>query len=108
MLITERKKDGIKFLELHGRIDGSDANFEAELLDMILNEKRIVVDCAGMNFINSNGLRTFLTTVKEVANSEGKIAICNLSPVIADIFKISGFTNIIPIYPNIEEAINHV
>ena len=108
MLITERKKDGIKYLELHGRVDGSDSNFEEELKDMILNEKRIVIDCAGMNFINSNGLRTFLMAVKTVTADKGKIVICNLAPAIEDIFKISGFANIIPIYKTIEEAMQNV
>jgi len=108
MLITERKKDGIKYLELHGRIDGSDSNFEEELKDMILNQKRIVIDCAGMNFINSNGLRTFLMAVKTVNAEKGKIVICNLTPAIEDIFKISGFANIIPIFKTIEEAMENV
>jgi len=108
MLVTERKKDGIKYLELNGRVDGSDPNFEEELKHMILNEKRIVVDCAGMNFINSNGLRTFLMVVKTVTADKGKIVLCNLNPAIEDVFKISGFANIIPIFKTIEEAMANV
>lgn len=108
MLITERKKDGIKFLELHGRIDGNTGDFEKELTDMVVGENRIVVDCGGLNFINSSGLRIFLSAVKTVSNNDGKIVMCNLTQSIGEIFKISGFTKIFKIYKNLDEAIKNV
>jgi anti-sigma B factor antagonist len=108
MLVTERKKDGIKFLELHGRIDGNTGEFEKELTDMVVGETRIVVDCGGLNFINSSGLRIFLSAVKTVSNNDGKIVLCNLTQNISDIFKISGFTKIFKIYKNLDEALKNI
>lgn len=105
MLITEFKKNGIKFLELHGKIDAAASDFDAELSDIVVGEKKIIVDCKELNFINSMGLRAFLSAVKVVSNSEGSIAICNLSPAIVKIFQMAGLTNIFKIYDNLEDAI---
>jgi anti-anti-sigma factor len=105
MLITEFKKNGIKFLELHGKIDGSATDFDKELADMVVGENKIIVDCSELNFISSLGLRAFLSAVKTVSNSNGTIAICNLSQPITEVFKMAGLTKIFQIYSNIDEAI---
>ena len=106
MLINESKKNGIKYLELLGRIEGDTSGFEKELLEIVENETKIVVDCEKLNFINSSGLRVFLTTMKTVTNNKGQIVLCNLIKPIADIFKISGLANVFKIYPTIAEAEN--
>lgn len=104
MLITEFKKEGIKYLELHGRIDNSAVDFATDLSHMVVGESKIIIDCIGLNFINSLGLRAFISTVKDVTNTDGKIVICNLSKQVAEIFHIAGFTSIFKIFDSVDEA----
>ena len=54
----------------------------------------VVVECAGMTYICSSGLRVFLTLNKEVTAKGGKLIIRNLEPLVKGVFDMSGFSQI--------------
>ena len=106
MFIVDRKKDGVKILELNGRVDAVADHFVEDLLQMVQNELKILVDCSNLNYINSSGLRAFLTVVKNVGKFNGRFVICNLPENIKEIFKISGFLQVFEVYDTYEDAFN--
>ena len=59
----------------------------------------VVVDCAGMEYICSSGLRFFLKLYHDTAAKGGKIIIRGLHPLVKGVFDMSGFSHIF----NIEE-----
>ena len=54
----------------------------------------VVVECAGMTYICSSGLRVFLTLNKDVTAKGGKLIIRNLEPLVKNVFDMSGFSHI--------------
>ena len=54
----------------------------------------VVVDCAGMSYICSSGLRVFLSLNKDITAKGGKLIIRNLEPLVKNIFDTSGFSQI--------------
>lgn len=62
-------------------------------LDVQLGEL-VVVDCTGMTYICSSGLRVFLTLNKDITGKGGKLIIRNLEPLVKNIFDMSGFSQI--------------
>lgn len=54
----------------------------------------VVVDCAGMSYICSSGLRTFLSLNKNITAKGGKLIIRNLEPLVKGVFDMSGFSQI--------------
>jgi anti-anti-sigma factor len=54
----------------------------------------VLVDCAGMTYICSSGLRVFLTLNKNVTAKGGKLIIRNLEPLVKTVFDMSGFSQI--------------
>lgn len=54
----------------------------------------VVVDCKGMNYICSSGLRAFLTFNKNVTAKGGKLVIRNMEPLVKSVFDMSGFSQI--------------
>lgn len=54
----------------------------------------IVVDCEGMNYICSSGLRVFLGLNKTTVQKGGKLIIRNLQPLVKNVFDMSGFSQI--------------
>lgn len=62
-------------------------------LDLQLGEF-VVVDCTGMNYICSSGLRVFLSLNKDIAARGGKLIIRNLEPLVKSVFDMSGFSQI--------------
>ena len=59
----------------------------------------VVVDCNGMDYICSSGLRYFLKLYHETAAKACKLVIKGLHPLVKGVFDMSGFSHIF----NIEE-----
>jgi anti-anti-sigma factor len=104
MFITEKKSKGIKLLELNGRVDATAETFEADLKEMLVNELKIIIDCEKLNYINSSGLRIFLSIFKDVTKANARIIICNLTENIKELFTISGFLDLFEVCDSQEEA----
>lgn len=54
----------------------------------------VVVDCSGMEYICSSGLRIFLSLNKDITAKGGKLIIRNLQPLVYNVFKMTGFSHI--------------
>lgn len=62
-------------------------------LDVNLGD-HVIVDCQGMSYICSSGLRVFLSLNKNVTAKGGKLIIRNLEPLVKGVFDMSGFSQI--------------
>lgn len=76
--------DALSLRELESDIN----NLEVQLGDWV------IVDCAGMSYICSSGLRVFLSLNKDITAKGGKLIIRNLEPLVKNIFDTSGFSQI--------------
>ena len=54
----------------------------------------VVVECKGMTYICSSGLRVFLTLNKDITAKGGKLIIRDLEPLVKEVFDMSGFSQI--------------
>ena len=66
---------------------------------------RLVVDCAGLEYVSSAGLRAILTISKELRIKGGPQAYCALRDQVKEVFEISGFASIIPIHDTRDAAL---
>ena len=90
-----------------GRVDTTNATeFEKSMLGVVEGgSTKIVLDCSGLIYISSSGLRVFLIVQKKMMAIKGKFALCSLQPEIKEIFDISGFSSIFSLYADKEAAI---
>jgi anti-sigma B factor antagonist len=107
MEINEQQTDQCLILSIKGRLDTTNYNMlEKKLMEMIdSNHHRILVECTGMDYISSSGLRILLMGLKKISMVKGKFALCGLQENIHEIFEISGFSSIFEIYPGKEDAL---
>ena len=70
-----------------------DLENDIDRLDINLGDV-VVVDCKGMNYICSSGLRVFLSFNKNITVKGGKLIIRNLEPLVKGVFDMSGFIHI--------------
>ncbi|MBO6023638.1 MAG: STAS domain-containing protein [Bacteroidales bacterium] len=86
-------------VELKGRIDTTNADqFQQEVSPLMEgNQLDIDIDCTGMSYTSSQGLRTFLLLQKSVNARGGKMVLRNMNPMVKEVFDITGFSNIITI-----------
>lgn len=91
---------------VEGRIDTTNAmEFESKMMEQInQGSSRIILDCSGLNYISSSGLRAFLVVNKKMVAGDGLFRLCSLQPGIREIFDISGFTSIFAVHPDLESA----
>lgn len=78
---------------LNGRLDtAASAQFAKDIQPLMDNaDKHIVLDCTGMEFIASSGLRLFLSLRKETIAKGGDITIKNVNSSVRQVFTLTGF-----------------
>lgn len=68
----------------------------------------IVLDLSELEYVSSAGLRCFMLAAKETKSNDGRIFVAALQPMVAEIFKISRFDLLIPVYPALRAALESV
>ena len=99
MEVIINKQSEKTLVELNGRIDTTNADqFQLDVTPLMEGDKPdIDIDCAGMTYTSSQGLRTFLLLQKSVNARGGKMVLRNMNPMVKEVFDITGFSNIITI-----------
>ncbi len=107
MQIKEDKQGEILIVTVSEHLDTSTSSiFESRLLGMVdRGERKIVVDCSTLEYVNSAGLKVFLLAAKRLEPLGGKLVLCALAPSVLMIFEMIGFTRIMKIVSTLDEAI---
>lgn len=106
MEVKEQRHGNVTVLGLIGRLDSLTCRaFEGQLLGTLGDSSAVVVDCAGMEYISSAGLRVLLMAAKQARSAGGQLALATLQDNPREVFEISGFAAIFSIYPTLEEAL---
>ena len=96
------------FGELH--VEAVKNRIRHELIDRQIlahveaGERKLLIDCTNLQYVNSAGLKVFLLVAKKLEGS-GKLVVCSLAPSVLMIFEMIGFTRIMPIVPTREEGL---
>lgn len=91
---------------VEGRVDTTNASeLEKSILEIVEGGcSKIILDCSGLTYISSSGLRVFLIVQKKMMAINGQFRLCSLQPGIKEIFDISGFSSIFSLFPDKETA----
>lgn len=93
MEIAITNDNGVITVTLNGRLDTLAATeCEARLATVHENaDKEIVMECGGLEYISSSGLRIFLSILKDVKAKGGTLVLRHVNNEIRNIFTITGF-----------------
>jgi anti-anti-sigma factor len=69
-------------------------------------ETAFVVDMAELDYISSAGLRSILALAKKLKTDGGSLHLAALQDSVREVFDISGFSSIIPVFDSVEAACN--
>ncbi len=97
---VERKNKFLHLVVAEERVDGFNADqFQQKLIDAIEpGVATVTLDCSRLNYISSAGLRALLIVFDEFSKREAKLALHSVNVQIRQVFEISGFSKIIPMY----------
>ena len=88
--------DGKYVATLEGEMDTAAAIEAEEVLKPIYNSngKDVIIDCTGLEYIASSGLRILLSILKGAKASGSKVVMRNVNDDIKNVFKMTGFISI--------------
>ena len=95
-------------LAVEGRLDTVSApDFENQIQQLISRgESRFVLDLADLEYVSSAGLRSILVLAKEAKALGGDVSCCRLKGLVKQVFDVSGFPSMIPVFDSLEGALN--
>jgi anti-sigma B factor antagonist len=105
--ITITQRDEVTVVAIRGSVDSLNAQQLTSAFSEPINAGRIqlVADFGAVTYTSSAGLRSLLSTVKDCRRLGGDLRIAALQPQVERVLSISGFTSIIRIFSDLEDAV---
>ena len=96
MVTTVEEIDGKLVVTLEGEMDTAAAMEAEKVLKPLYqsNGKDVIIECAGLEYIASSGLRILLSILKGAKASGSKVIMRHVNDDIKTVFKLTGFINI--------------
>jgi anti-sigma B factor antagonist len=108
MQISSRTQGDAKIVALAGKLDSVTSPEAQKALEAIVAEggRKLAVDFSGLDYISSAGLRVLLGTAKQLRASGGGLRTFGMNETVREVFDISGFSTILPVFPSEADALN--
>jgi anti-anti-sigma factor len=93
MKTTVEEIGGKYVVTLEGEMDTAGALEAEEMLKSLYNSegKDVVIECSGLEYIASSGLRILLSILKGARTSGSKVIMRNMNDDIKNVFNMTGF-----------------
>ena len=99
MKVTINKEEKATVVVLTGRLDTPSAQEVSKAMEPVVADASgtIILDCSGLEYISSSGLRIFLTVRKAAAVQGGKVIVKGINSDIRNVFMMTGFLQLFEI-----------
>ena len=91
--VTARTESGVLVLTImEKQLTGEDLcdAIREELVDAVQQgTSKVIVDFAHVEYVSSVAFRALLSLRRRVQDIEGRLVLCNLSPLVAEVFKVT-------------------
>ena len=91
---ADHRLDSVTAQDFHDRLDAA-----------VESAERVVVDMAGLTYISSADLRVIMQAVRKTQRQNVSLSLCALSAEVREVFRTSGFDQLVEIQPSREEAL---
>ncbi|MCX8129261.1 MAG: anti-sigma F factor antagonist [Clostridia bacterium] len=109
MQVKFSNKGSTLIVSIIGELDHHSAEYIREKVDaemMKSTTKNMIFDFSKVSFMDSSGIGVIMGRYKNIQKLNGKAVIVSVSDQIKRIFDMSGLLRIMPVYDNIDTAIN--
>ena len=110
MEINTNEEKNALIVSIKGRLDAaSSPEFEKEMKTFIAAGSNVfIIDLGELEYVSSAGLRSILVIARTLKAKEGQLLLAALKDVVKEVFDISGFGSIIPIYGSLDSALAEI
>ena len=108
--IAFKNEKGKTIAAVNGRLDAMSApEFEKSVLEQVESgTDNLIVDLSQVDYISSAGLRSILVIAKKLRSKAGELAVAGLKDTVKEVFEISGFNTILPLFDTVSQALEKV
>ncbi len=106
---TPREVDGVTIVDMSGRITlGEGSALVREMIRDLLNkgQKKIVLNLAGVNYIDSSGIGELVSGFTAVKNQGGELKLLNLTKKVHDLLQITKLYTVFDVHTDEDSAIH--
>jgi anti-anti-sigma factor len=97
----------VDILTVYGRVDNERAP-ELEAAGRRILEaghRKLVINLSAVQYLSSAGLRALISLGKTATARNGRVILCNPSPIARQILELGGLDQLFPILPTVDEAL---
>lgn len=110
MNIQSERRGKVMVVLASGRIDFAGAEAFRTAITPHLDEcvnlgGALLLDLGGVDYISSAGLRALMMGSKQSKATKGRIGVTKLQPVVKEIFAISRFSHVVPVFDTPADAL---
>ena len=106
--MTDREVDGVSVVTLDGRIVlGEESNFREKLKSLLAEgNKKIVLNMAGIKYIDSAGLGTLVAAHVSAKTQGASVRLCNLGEKFHEVMQITRLLTVFDVYDTEAAAVS--
>jgi anti-anti-sigma factor len=110
MNVQSSKQGNIPVVQLAGRMDAESAPEFETACEGFLNEgsSHIVVELAGLTYVSSMGLRSFLVIAKKTKAKGGAVLLCGMHGFVKEVFDMTHVTSLFQLFDSTEAALRSI
>ena len=103
MQFSAESSDRMLIVSVVGRLDFSTSSTLLRSLEAAVvaaNGRPLIVDCTGLDYVSSTGLRSLLIGARAAQAAGVRFLVCGLQKMVSEVFEVSGFSKVIPTLPD--------
>jgi len=106
-VIREHRSEGVVVLSIERRLKGEGEVTLRERIDDLVRAgtKEILIDLADMPYMDSTEIGRLIRCHLSVRQAGGRVRLCNLSPRVADLMRISRLDTVLDIFETEADAL---
>jgi anti-sigma B factor antagonist len=107
MQITKRAAGDIQILDCSGKITLGEGTMTVRnaVRDILANNKKIILNLAEVNYIDSSGIGELVSTYTTVTNAGGQLKLLNLTKKIQELLAITKLLTVFSVFEDEQAAI---
>lgn len=106
LLLSARPGRGCTVLEVRGELDMATSPQLRESLERLVDagDRQVVVDLAGVGFMDSSALGALVLMFKAFRDVDGRLCLAAVQPTVQSVLTVTSVNKVIDVYGTVSEA----
>lgn len=106
LLLSVRSGRGCTVLEVHGELDMVTSPQLRDALQRLIDagDRRLVVDLAGVGFMDSSALGALVVIFKALREVDGRLCLAAVQPAVRSVLTVTSVDRVIHVYDTVRSA----